>query len=177
MPTPEELTKIIFRMAPVQWLKFTELADRDNSTSMAALISSVGVDVSEQAKTVAEEITYSLQYIDNDLNQYIYSYKGQNSGEYAIAEEKSRAFVRANYPAGAIPSSVSSLALATGISDREAADLIISKADAWDLVAADIRFNRLSYKKQVRGATTAIAVQQVMARWDAFFKTLPSQAW
>jgi len=76
---------------------------------------------------------------------------------YLRKEAQARAFAAAGY-AGTVPALVQAKAAASGLTARQAADLIVATADAWEAKAAQIEQAREAGKGAVSAAVDTAAV-------------------
>ena len=96
-----------------------------------------------------------LRYITNGAGQALV---------YERKEEEARAFVTAGYPADTSPYPFITAEInATGKSKEDAADDIITKADAWIVVGANIEEQRITGKAAVDAAVDNTGVDSARA--------------
>ena len=109
----------------------------------------------------------ALREIDTAADQIYGDMTGRRGDEYQASEEQAKAFAAAGY-AGAAGPMVQSWASIKGWSAQQAADDILTQANAWRAAMAQIRAKRLGAKEAVRAAQAPAGVSAAMDAWTAF---------
>mgnify|MGYP003625193012 CR=1 FL=1 len=117
----------------------------------------------------------TIRGFEYDTDNLIKEVVGGRANEYLLAEEEATVFKAAGYPDLDVPPSVSSDAIASGRTNTEACDLILTMATNWRKAQADLRANRLLSKAKVKAATDVSDIPLIKAAWDEFLMTLRSQ--
>lgn len=115
-----------------------------------------------------------LQQIDADVDALYARVIGNRAAEYEQAEREATAYAHAGY-AGTVPGMVDAWAQAKGWSGQQAADDIITQANAWRSAQTAIRAARLLRKEQVRAAEDVAAVNAALAAWGQFLAAIRAQ--
>lgn len=107
--------------------------------------------------------------VDEDVDLIYEQAVGNRSLEYTTAEQQALAYKTAGYT-GAVPPSVASWVVASGLKANAASDNILAQAAAWRGAVEAIRANRLLAKKRITdGVPTA------MAQWNGFVAAIRGQ--
>ncbi|MEE1888496.1 hypothetical protein [Pseudomonas carassii] len=92
--------------------------------------------------------------------------------EYQLAETEARRFTEQSYQ-GEAPRAVRAWAMASGISDQQAAQAILEKASAWITALHVIRETRLLAKQAVFKADSHVEVQSIADKALVSFPSMP----
>lgn len=125
-----------------------------------SIVSAKAERLTQPEKTGAELMADSMREIDAKAGsvrtRFVTSTAGQEA-TYLIKERQAREYAAGGY-SGDVPAMVAAKAAASGLSAQQAADLIITTADAWILLAAAIEQVREGGKAAVAAAGNDPAV-------------------
>ncbi|HYF18685.1 MAG TPA: hypothetical protein VEA40_12525 [Ramlibacter sp.] len=123
-----------------------------------------------QAQQLGEHRATFIARVDAEVDAIIGSVVGNRVTEYAEALKQALEFKAAGYT-GPVPDYVASWTAAkaaSGWTDKQAADDIITTGTKWKAAERQLREKRLLLKEVARLATTPAALATAVAQWDGF---------
>jgi hypothetical protein len=123
----------------------------------------------------AERKIFLIRKFENDTDNLIREIVGERANEYEIAEQEAIIFKAAGYPENDVPDSVSSDAIASGRTNIEACDLILTIATNWRAIQTALRTNRLLSKANTKNALTVGELNTIEISWETFLIYIKQQ--
>lgn len=122
-----------------------------------------------QVITLSQKITNAIAKTYADVDAVYALAVGNREPEYRDAEAEARAYQAAGYT-GTVSPYISGWASSQTptLTNQQAADAIIAKADALAAAKIALRNTRFSTQAALRGAQTQAELDTIMAGWDAF---------
>ena len=124
---------------------------------------SISFTVVEKPSAAAKRLEDFISKVDADVDKLYELRLGSRDLEYRLAEQDAFNYQSSGF-AGQAPESVSAYALSEGLTERDAAESILQKAQEWREIVLAVRVKRM----EVKGAAKSGDLDGAFAAWSEF---------